>query len=493
MSVPRLLAAVLLALALLTAAPVATGRAQPEGKTLQINSVSGDGWPVIQATVTVLGEDGQPVEALDAGAFSAAIADQAVPVSSVATTTDSQLGIAVVLTFDTSGSMAGAPLQSAKEAGASLLAQLGPQDQAAVVSFSDSVSVVQGFTADRGLLEQAINGLVAVGSTALYSGVAQSIDTANQAPLPRRAIVLLSDGEDFGQLSDVDAPTTLSLAANSDALLFAIGLGADIDRDYLTQLAQAGRGKFLEAPSPGDLASLYSEAGQLLRPRYVLTLDASQARLAAGGQPLTISAGQASGTSVINIPQSAANAVPATVAATPELQPAQPAVQQQPAAQESSSGFPVGVMVLGLAAVAVVIGGVVYLGRRRIIAVPAGAAPLRIIHSGERVEYPKISRAVTPSDSRAWVEGPEGADAHLGDAPLTIGFSSDCGLVLPNGAGKAGLARARIWQRDGRFMLHSVSRGGSVTIGGRAANWVVLEDGDEIMVDNCRVIFHLPA
>ena len=38
-------------------------------------------------------------------------------------------------------------------------------------------------------------------------------------------------------------------------------------------------------------------------------------------------------------------------------------------------------------------------------------------------------------------------------------------------------------------MLHNVSRMGTVTVGGRPAIWVVLEDGDEIQLGNCRLVF----
>jgi hypothetical protein len=40
-------------------------------------------------------------------------------------------------------------------------------------------------------------------------------------------------------------------------------------------------------------------------------------------------------------------------------------------------------------------------------------------------------------------------------------------------------------------MLHNLTRFGTVTVAGRpAATWAVLEDGDELIVGDRRVIFH---
>ena len=46
-----------------------------------------------------------------------------------------------------------------------------------------------------------------------------------------------------------------------------------------------------------------------------------------------------------------------------------------------------------------------------------------------------------------------------------------------------------MWRREGRYMMHNLSRMGSVTVAGRPAIWVVLEDGDEIQLGSCRLQF----
>jgi hypothetical protein len=52
--------------------------------------------------------------------------------------------------------------------------------------------------------------------------------------------------------------------------------------------------------------------------------------------------------------------------------------------------------------------------------------------------------------------------------------------------------RARIWRRDGRYMPHNLSRLGSVMVAGKAAVWVILEDGDDIVLGPQKIVFRDP-
>lgn len=99
--------------------------------------------------------------------------------------------------------------------------------------------------------------------------------------------------------------------------------------------------------------------------------------------------------------------------------------------------------------------------------------------------------AITGESSVAWLwlaaHGCEESIA-IGTKPVTIGFAPDSTIILATG--QSGLSeRVRVWQRDGRFMLHNLSRGGDVKVGGKPVTWVVLEDGDDIEIAGRHVIF----
>ena len=99
--------------------------------------------------------------------------------------------------------MAGAAIEQAREAGKIFVSELGPNDQAAVMTFSNTVQVVQPFTNDRAALTAAIDGIQAAGNTALYDAVVSAAGTAPGGV--QRAIVLLSDGLDAGGVSKMTA------------------------------------------------------------------------------------------------------------------------------------------------------------------------------------------------------------------------------------------------------------------------------------------------
>ena len=255
----------------------ANASAQDAGLEVAVAGLTPDGWPEAQAVVTVLGADGRPVAGLKEADFTARVNGEFLPVHAVSQGVDSTLAIDVVLALDVSGSMGDGALAQAKVAARDFLGGLGPDDNVAVVAFSDTVTVVQPFTQDRELATQAIDGLVADGETTLYQATSESVELAAGAGSGRQAVVLLSDGVDNG--SDSSRGDALAVAETMGVPVIAIGLGADIDRAYLEALAEASSGRFAATPSAEGLAQVYQEAAELLRGQYVLTLDASELQL----------------------------------------------------------------------------------------------------------------------------------------------------------------------------------------------------------------------
>ena len=138
------------------------------------------------------------------------------------------LPLALVLLLDTSASMQG-NLGVAQEAAIGFARELGPEDQAAVIEFDSTVSVLQSFTNDRAAIERAIRDTEADGSTALYNAVYIALKELNKTAREvrgqprRRALVLLSDGDDTSSLIAFDE--VLDVAVRADTAIYAIGLG----------------------------------------------------------------------------------------------------------------------------------------------------------------------------------------------------------------------------------------------------------------------------
>ncbi len=86
----------------------------------------------------------------------------------------------------------------------------------------------------------------------------------------------------------------------------------------------------------------------------------------------------------------------------------------------------------------------------------------------------------------AFIETASGAHRYgIADWPLRIGTDAGCDVVLP----QSGPLEARIWPHGDRYMLRVVS--GPVRVGGEAATWVVLDDGDILEIGDATFRFRL--
>jgi len=196
-------------------------------------------------------------------------------------------------------------LDSAKKAALGFLDLLLPQDDALVVTFADNVKVVQDVTRDRALLEAAIEQAQAKGGTALYDAIWRT-SRRLEAFDGRRVMILLSDGKD--EAANGFEPGSLHTleeaelqAVRSEVMVFAIGLGRNLDREYarewtrtpggsrtggkavslqeiLESLAVTSGGRMLVSPGAARLKRAFNAVADDLRHQYSLAYDPTNER-----------------------------------------------------------------------------------------------------------------------------------------------------------------------------------------------------------------------
>ncbi|MGH9282207.1 MAG: VWA domain-containing protein, partial [Acidimicrobiales bacterium] len=254
----RLLAAALLAaLALLLAAPPA-----PAADAIVIRKLDLSAYPTVTISALVAGETPDPrnFSLRENGRILTQF--EVIPIGQ----TDTAIGI--VLVIDVSGSMrTGNKLAAAKDAAKQFVAQKLPNDQVAVVAFSNQAQVVSNFTNDGARLTQVIDGLVATGETALFDGVRTAATLFNDRPDLQANIVVLSDGADTVSQNGVAEAESSVLSAK--AALFAVGLrGGEFDAASLNRLASASGGQYTETTDTQALRSLYANVQRALQNQY---------------------------------------------------------------------------------------------------------------------------------------------------------------------------------------------------------------------------------
>ena len=179
------------------------------------------------------------------------------------------------------------------------------KDEAAIVTFTGEVTLEQGLTGNLGRLRRAIDDVrfvppsgyigsgVVVPGTPPISGTQQTLagSTAiwdaiwatsselleGAAEHTRRAIILLTDGEDT--ISQVRMQEAINRALKADALIYAIGIGDrysyGINEGALKKISENTGGRAFFPHNEQDLTSAFAQIQRDLRERYLIAYSSS--------------------------------------------------------------------------------------------------------------------------------------------------------------------------------------------------------------------------
>lgn len=194
----------------------------------------------------------------------------------VETISESRVQVGIVLAIDASGSMRGEPIQAAKEAALSFIAQKRDQDFIAIVTFSDTVQVVRGFTATKSALIASVEGIEAEGDTAFYDGIIRGTALfSGDAERLERNMIVLTDGRDEGSEATLD--DALAAVSDKEVRVFGVALESSaFDPADLQTTVEASNGLFLSTPEPTELSGLYDQIKRELDNKVVVRFTATQ-------------------------------------------------------------------------------------------------------------------------------------------------------------------------------------------------------------------------
>ena len=252
---------------------------------------------MVSLNVTVLDQQNHHLTDLDSGNFLVYEDGARQEISYFNRTT---LPIALSLLIDTSASM-DQRMGLTQDAAVGFAKKLRPQDLAQVVDFDTRVEILQDFTSDAAALEKAIRSAEAGGSTSMYNALYISlkelakIKAKNDDDVRRRAVVLLSDGEDTSSL--VTFEEVLDLAKRSATTIYAIGLqsketgfskGFREAEFVLRQLAQETGGRAFFPQRAEDLAGIYGVIADELASQYTLGYASTNQKRDGGWRRLNV-------------------------------------------------------------------------------------------------------------------------------------------------------------------------------------------------------------
>jgi Ca-activated chloride channel family protein len=234
--------------------------------------------PVFRSSVEAVHVDvfvsrgGQPVPGLPASSFE--LKDNGVRQAPELVAAESR-PLRAVLVFDTSSSLMGRRLSALKSAGDAFLEGLRPDDQVALVGFSEEVAWLAPTTADKDEIRRALDRLEAAGATAVFDALYAAI--ALSEPSGRALIVLFTDGED--NMSFLGAKALATAVERSNALLHVVGWQQERDAaesdqvQALRNIAESSGGRSWEADSPDRLRRAFAAIADAMGHRYVLRYE----------------------------------------------------------------------------------------------------------------------------------------------------------------------------------------------------------------------------
>jgi len=185
--------------------------------------------------------------------------------------------LSLTILIDGSSSMR-SRLRATRAAALRLIHALGPGDEAEVAQFDRRLRVLQQRTSDRASLERAVAAIEANGATALHDALyvtLKELRTGRGDELRRRALVVMSDGQDTASLVSDDQ--VLELARRTEECIYAIGLRAPVAGEaieppdyFLTALARESGGQAFFPTAVADLDGVFERIAEELRTLYAV-------------------------------------------------------------------------------------------------------------------------------------------------------------------------------------------------------------------------------
>jgi Ca-activated chloride channel family protein len=178
----------------------------------------------------------------------------------------------VAVVVDTSGSMAGAKIENARQAVRALVEKLSDGDIVSVATFSDEaherVAPTVLSKSSRAAILAVVASLHPDGGTNLFDGLKLAQARAAQAPAthPVRRVVLVSDGKaNVGPSSPEILGALAARGADRQVQVTSIGVGLDYDEGTLDALAQRSSGRLYHVSEARELTAMTDQELKLLQ------------------------------------------------------------------------------------------------------------------------------------------------------------------------------------------------------------------------------------
>jgi Ca-activated chloride channel family protein len=226
---------------------------------------------MVTLTVTVTDTYGRFVTGLGQNAFT--VTDDKTP-QEITFFSDEDAPVSLGVVFDVSGSMSGDKIAKAREALSKFIDTSHSRDEYFLIGFNNRAQLLLDHTRDSDALLQKLTFVQTKGQTALYDATYLGVERVSRGAHPKRAILLISDGQDNS--SRYTFTELRRLLKESDVIIYAIGIVDGHDdsqlgytgRAILEELAGVSGGKAFFPSTSAEMNDTFERIALELRTQY---------------------------------------------------------------------------------------------------------------------------------------------------------------------------------------------------------------------------------
>lgn len=180
----------------------------------------------------------------------------------------------IILLCDISGSMDGS-VDSLKNAVIAFADKMEEGEEVCVIGFSDSIEFITEFSGDPETVKSFAEKLDTGGGTALFDSLVECGQYLQRDPVTNNVIIAMTDGRDgrIAKTSEIYEKVG-AMVGEKDITVYTLGLGNDVDTEYLQTIAEYGNGDSLYVRSQEQLETFYDFIHGQLRHQYILRYKA---------------------------------------------------------------------------------------------------------------------------------------------------------------------------------------------------------------------------
>lgn len=189
--------------------------------------------------------------------------------------------ISLGIVIDTSGSMR-TKIDLINKAALAFIRASNPDDQVFLVGFNDQIELLEDYTSDIDAVTDALDNIVVTGGTALYDAIYLGVQKAQNGSKPKKAIVVITDGEDRDSYYKLDE--LVAKVQESDVQIYSVGFLNQIPdkglfgrwsksvperaHDALLRISEETGGKAFFPQKIAEVNTIVSEIAHELRNQY---------------------------------------------------------------------------------------------------------------------------------------------------------------------------------------------------------------------------------